>query len=97
MPNIGQRQETPDRECKSEDKIRSQLAKLTADVKVQKMESIALNVKKYLKRYYNDKRVNKDQYKVILKEAVSKIYKSGGKAEEPERVRKLVSNMVHLL
>merc|ERR1711981_1470567 len=56
--------------------------------KVQRQERIVEEIKLVLKPYYNRKKINKDDYKDILRKCVPKIYYCKSKVIDPEKIKK---------
>merc|ERR1719273_2909636 len=62
--------------------------------KVQRQERIVEEIKLVLKPYYNRKKINKDDYKDILRKCVPKIYNSKVQEIDPIKIQKLVKGYV---
>lgn len=60
--------------------------------KVQRQERVVEEVKMVMKPAYNHKKINKDQYKEILRKAVPKICKSG--EINPNKINRLVGGYI---
>jgi len=56
--------------------------------KVQRQDRIVEEIKLVLKPYYNRKKINKDDYKDILRKCVPKIYQSKNEEIDPGKVKK---------
>merc|ERR1712110_739334 len=62
--------------------------------KVQRQERIVEEIKNVLKPYYNRKRINKEDYKNILRKCVPKVCHSKKGDINPTKIQKLVKGYV---
>ncbi|XP_065580866.1 splicing factor, arginine/serine-rich 19-like isoform X2 [Artemia franciscana] len=63
-------------------------------IKLTRQEQIAEQVKTVLKQHYRKKKINKEEYKDIMKRAVGKILQSKASSINPSKVEALVTGYV---